>query len=162
MSEPAEIVGDHAQPVAVAVEGAGVDPGAEWSPDAAGQSDPVEHEPVAPVTPEQVQEFLSMLTGGLNAAVGERVGADLAMNTAELQLIAPPLTKYVNRVPVVARIVGHSDTLQLAAGVAMYGARIVAERRASVAATADPWDGADQLAPDPDERAGGDEYGGAF
>lgn len=81
------------------------------------------------VSEEQVRDVLGMGGDAVHMAVG--VGeVDWAMTKTDLDRIAPPLTRILNRYPAVAEVVQHSDELAVAGGVGLWAWRSILERRA--------------------------------
>jgi hypothetical protein len=92
--------------------------------------------PIPDVSEEQVRSVLGNGGDMLHALVG--VGEyDLVMTEADLDRIAPPLTRIVNRYEPVKAVAGHSDEAAVAIGFGMYGWRTALERRAVNRAKAD-------------------------
>jgi hypothetical protein len=105
--------------------GPGFDPRKAPEPPAA----PELPEPVLLVEEDTIRSLL--LNGGDMAHTIAGVGElDWAMTERDLERIAPPLTRIVNRYPAVARVAGRSDEAAVAIGVGMYSWRSMIERRA--------------------------------
>lgn len=117
-------------------EDAGFDAGEPFAPPVDGEDvGAVEAAPVSPdevsakpLTDAQVKKMLLSATGQVDAFAGERVGADLKMTDFEAGLIAPGLAMYANSRPAVAAALGGNEYLKAAAGLGIYGVRVVGER----------------------------------
>jgi hypothetical protein len=104
--------------------------------DAAGAGDAPPAGPDVPLeafTPdvdeEQIRSALRNLGDGAHAVIG--VGElDWCMTQTDLERIAPPLTRIVNRYPALAAAAGHSDELAVAIGTGLYTWRSLLERQA--------------------------------
>jgi hypothetical protein len=139
-------------------------PGPGFDPTQAGQatdpngfsSDPPQ--PVLPIPDVSEDQIRSALANGgdmLHALVG--IGEyDLVMTQADLDRIAPPLTRIVNRYEPLQAVAGHSDEAAVAIGFGMYGWRTALERRAVKHARDDRPVPGEQAAPPPTAPPDGD------
>jgi len=110
------------------------DPGPGFDPQTAAAAIP---DPEAPagdwaalqVEEEKIREVLGMVGGGLHmlAGVGE---SDWAMTQSDLDRIAPPATRIINRYPALAAAVERSDELAVIFGMGLWGWRSLLERQA--------------------------------
>jgi hypothetical protein len=81
---------------------------------------------------QQLRDLLRGLGDGAHAVAG--VGdADWAFIEADLDRIAPPLTRIMNRVPVLQAAAEKSDPLAVGIGFGLYGWRSAIERRTVLA-----------------------------
>jgi hypothetical protein len=81
------------------------------------------------VSEDQIRGVLLNAGDGLHAVVG--VGdLDWVMTETDLERIAPPLTRIVNRYPALAAVAGHSDEVAVSIGAGLWTWRSLLERRA--------------------------------
>lgn len=89
---------------------------------------PLKSEIVQDVTESAVRNILSGVTGGANLLAGERVGASLTMTKSEIDTIAPPLTRIINRNNRLKQLAAQGDLAQVVFGITFgYGVRVVGE-----------------------------------
>lgn len=118
----------------------GVDAGEGWTAPAAGSAPAagptkVDAAKLPDVTEESVRMVLYAISGGADMAAGARVGASLTMTDGELDQLAPPLTRIVNRnvkLKVLAAQGNLMDAVAIGIGSMGYGVRIAGERMESM------------------------------
>jgi hypothetical protein len=109
--------------------GPGFDPESAPEPGAPGAGPEPPPIPLPELEVETVRDLLLTAGDGAHAIFG--VGEfDWAMTQRDLERIAPPLTRIVNRYPGVARLASHSDEAAVAIGSGLYAWRSMLERRA--------------------------------
>lgn len=82
---------------------------------------------------EAVSEHLKMVGSGIHELWG-KAEKDWEMTQRDLERIAPPLTRILNRYEPTARLAVASDPLLLGYGMTMYSYRSILQARAAVAA----------------------------
>lgn len=93
--------------------------------------DPAEEEPAPPVYPGWEQETVEQFLMGFGAGTHMLIGAaekDWLMTRRDLERIAPPLTRIMNRWEPAVRMSPYADPLLVAHGFALYGWRSALER----------------------------------
>lgn len=111
------------------------DSGPEFTP---GEEAPPQPEPEAPAepefepviewNPEVIEHLLKMKGQALHGAFGV-AEADWLYTSADLEAIAPPLTRIANRYDAVRRLAKHADPLAVLVGLSGYSRRSLRERR---------------------------------
>lgn len=116
-----------------------IDQGEEWQPSVSegGRVDTVAQVAIAQtptadsvpdITETAVRNVLSGFTGATNMLAGERVGANLKMTKDEVNTIAPPLTRIINRNAKLKAVAAQGDLAQVVFGLTFgYGVRVVGE-----------------------------------
>lgn len=83
---------------------------------------------VPDITETAVRNVLSGLTGTADMFAGERVGANLKMTKDEVNAIAPPLTRIINRNAKLKAVAAQGDLAQVVFNLTFgYGVRVVGE-----------------------------------
>lgn len=129
------------EPAVEVASSLGVEAGDEWTPAegngkgatiAPGGPDEAQPDPrkLPDVQEQSIRTVLFGITGTADMAVGTKVGAKLTMTDGEIDQIAPPLTRIINRNAKLKAMAAQGelvDAVMLATGTIGYGVRVAGE-----------------------------------